>query len=393
MQSSRDAVLENTNLVSEILLRLPVKYVLRCKCLSKEWFKTISTPEFRNSHTLRMCQNSPPSLLIHTCRHTLQFQIVYLSNTDENPSPIRTCEFDNYLFNPNLFINIMQSSNGFILFKATYCILGIRVPCYSNQHQYNFFNPITRKFSFVGFPRENFKDKIVALYFAFEPLRSPYFKFVSFRRVIDVNWRWDNLTGNQSSSPKKFNVNLFSSETSSWSEEDILFIAPPNIHVDSGVYCNGAIYWYISGGDSIYFDVGRKCFNTLPYPTFIDYNNMLVKYFGESKGNLHLILVSNDESVEFDILELKKDISGWVVRYHVDLNLIGGTFSQHGNLKYSVLCVVRQAKEEDSMLVLFVDSKILSYNLKNHTSRIVCGIDDVGQSFQYFETLSNILDF
>ncbi|KAE9599687.1 putative F-box domain-containing protein [Lupinus albus] len=393
MQSSRDAVLENTNLMSEILLRLPVKYVLRCKCLSKEWFKTITTPEFRNSHTLRMCQNSSPSLLIHTCKHTLQFQIIYLSNTDENPSPIRTCEFDNYLFNPNLFINIMQSCNGFILFKATYCIQGIRVPCCSNQHQYNIFNPITRKFSFVGFPSESFKDKIVALYFAFEPLRSPYFKFVSFRSVSDGNWGWDSIIKDPRYSPKKFKVNLFSSETSSWGE-DILFIGPPNMHVDSGVYCNGAIYWYISGGNSIYFDVGTKCFNTLPYPTFIDYNNNLVKYFGESKGHLHLILVSSDESVEFDILELKKDISGWVIRYHVDLNLIEGcTFSQHGNLKYSVLCVVHQAKEEDSMLVLFIDSKILSYNLKNHTSRIVYEVDDVGESFQYFETLSNILDF
>jgi len=38
------------NLIIQILLRLPVKYLIRFKCVCKLWFSLISNPHFANSH-------------------------------------------------------------------------------------------------------------------------------------------------------------------------------------------------------------------------------------------------------------------------------------------------------------------------------------------------------
>lgn len=48
----------NEDLLNEILLRLPVKSLMRFKCVSKNWLAHISNPYFCHSHTLH--QYNPP---------------------------------------------------------------------------------------------------------------------------------------------------------------------------------------------------------------------------------------------------------------------------------------------------------------------------------------------
>ncbi|XLR12152.1 hypothetical protein S83_040090 [Arachis hypogaea] len=61
---------------------------------------------------------------------------------------------------------------------------------------------------------------------------------------------------------------------------------------------------------------------------------------------------------------------------------------------FSVLSfVLRQEKEEeeDSMLVLFKDGKIMSYSLKDYGLRVLCKVDESPISVHhYFETLLSI---
>ncbi|XP_057426430.1 uncharacterized protein LOC130719843 [Lotus japonicus] len=162
--------------------------------------------------------------------------------------------------------------------------------------------------------------------------------------------------------------------------------------VDSRDYCNGIVHWYNPGDVSMYFDVYEQCFKPVPEPTFSD--ACIVKHFGEFKGNLHLVLTKGDNKLDFDVFKLKEDYSSWVLIYHVDLNL--GRDEFFISFQYHIVCVVLEGNEEDWMIVFSVGSKMVSYNLKDHASRVVHEVgfmreDRVGKSFHlYIETICNV---
>ncbi|TKY46352.1 F-box protein [Spatholobus suberectus] len=132
--------------------------------------------------------------------------------------------------------------------------------------------------------------------------------------------------------------------------------------------------------------------------------NRDVRYFGESRGHLHVILLS-PELFLFDILELEKDYSGWSLMFCLYLNPMQDPF--RGMNLYSeddmiplfdVLGIVREEKEEDSMLVLHIpDKALLLYNLvgglneflpimESHAPSPCLG--STYASFEYIESLS-----
>ncbi|XP_061372533.1 F-box protein At5g07610-like [Gastrolobium bilobum] len=387
MRSSCDIVVGNLDLVTEILLRLPVKDVARYKCVSKQWLSLISNPLFCHSHTRRLFITSTPCFLWKDISDS-EFERIPVTKSDTDPSPVRTYKF----YNTRGVPSIMQSCNGLLLCKTIYVSFRVKIMRTSVE----VVNPTTKHLLRLK-PSLIFNDeKLSAIYLCFDPLRSIHFKVVLFLRAKSGS---GSITNDKTSCPNKFEIKEYSSETGSWNEAVVFFTGSPNFIVDAGVYCNGAIHWYTPGENSVYFDVYQKRFNSLPEPASNDGKNMHVKYFGEFKGHLHLILIENEESLDFDILELKEDYSAWIVRYHVDLNLIGDAFPLHFHHPFSVLCVVHQANEEDSIVVLWVDSKIVSYNLKNHTSTIIYEVDlpwyvsgdEAGKLFDhYFEILLNV---
>ncbi|MED6174575.1 hypothetical protein PIB30_070338 [Stylosanthes scabra] len=388
MHNSVDVVAENTDLVTEILLRLPVKHVLQCKCVCKKWRALITDPKFYYSHTLRLCDKPYPNCLLipkftrrfdeETSKWKQEFKaqiITFLNYDDVNPAPIRILNLDS-LNGPFTHISLLlHSSNGLILCQASRSYVARRVP----QHcRYYVCNPTISCFAVLDYPSEKFSTFTSMPYLVFEPLSSPFFKVILF----------NGLDGND------HRIAVYSSETNSWNDEvGICIPAPPNLDFKHGVYCNGAIHWYTLGEEFVYFDVQRFCFNALPGPVSANSDNACVKYFGESGGHLHLILVNSDESLEFDIWELKQDYTGWTVRYHVDLNRMargqGGPFSGHINPSFSVLYVARHSTEKNSMLVLQIDSQIISYNLMDDSTRFLCyDAAEVTKSFPYLQTLS-----
>nr|XP_017216364.1 PREDICTED: putative F-box/kelch-repeat protein At3g17570 [Daucus carota subsp. sativus] len=46
-------MLTDEDLLTEVLSRLPVKYLLRCKAVSKSWYSLISNPSFIKAHYQR----------------------------------------------------------------------------------------------------------------------------------------------------------------------------------------------------------------------------------------------------------------------------------------------------------------------------------------------------
>ncbi|KAK9287142.1 hypothetical protein L1049_015553 [Liquidambar formosana] len=119
----------------------------------------------------------------------------------------------------------------------------------------------------------------------------------------------------------------------------------------------------------------------MPMPPFSEsFNFDNISYFGESRGHLHLIVIEEPMLTECDIWELKTDYSGWFVRYRVNLDPLAIPFPEtiwNLDAQYevcSLLGIVRAEKEEESILVLFVSGKAISFNLNDKTSKKLCDL-------------------
>ncbi|XP_057418758.1 uncharacterized protein LOC130712965 [Lotus japonicus] len=339
IESSCDKVIGDINLLTKILVLVPAKHVIQCKRVSKQWRALISEPRFIQTHT-HIHNSQPHSLWIYNGpifpfhRHQLGRSDIQTFNTWSKS---------------HLYTRIMQSCNGLLLCKAFF-LEGPRSITYCFQ----VLNPSTNHFINLPFPsadlENNFDFSLVpAIYLSFEPLtlRSFHFKVVSFVKV-NIN---------------TFKIFMYTSETSLWSACDFIFTASPKMKIGSGVYCNvlctGAlvrcygILTYITSASSHYLHQHAKI--------------LLVKYFGEFKGNLQMILSKSDESLDFDILELE-GFTKWVVRYRLNLNPVVDAF---GTNIFHVLFVILPENEEDSMILFLVDSRIMSYNLKDRSLRLI----------------------
>ena len=115
MHSSCDVVVGNMDLVTGILLRLPVKQVLRCKCACKKWLALISDPKFCYSHTLRLCHNPYPHALLPQTYDDMIYNkvcIVHFTNADASQSPKRIIHL--HILNGFCMSSIMHSCNGLL---------------------------------------------------------------------------------------------------------------------------------------------------------------------------------------------------------------------------------------------------------------------------------------
>ncbi|KAK7401048.1 hypothetical protein VNO78_12360 [Psophocarpus tetragonolobus] len=114
--------------------------------------------------------------------------------------------------------------------------------------------------------------------------------------------------------------------TRCWSD-DVYFTIPPYISIESGVYCNGAIHWYHRMAENL-----------------------------------------------IDVLELKEDYSDWSVFFRIDLHPLAVFTFPEMNMHWEkwirlfrVFCIVREAREEDSLLVINIEKRVFSYKLVDPT--------------------------
>jgi hypothetical protein len=92
-------------LIIQILLRLPMKYLIRFKCVCKLWFSLISNPHFANSH-------------FQLTTHTLRFLCISALSPE-----IRSIDF-------NAFLNDVPASSNFnCLLPLSYFPFEIKASC------------------------------------------------------------------------------------------------------------------------------------------------------------------------------------------------------------------------------------------------------------------------
>ncbi|XP_061363382.1 F-box/kelch-repeat protein At3g06240-like, partial [Gastrolobium bilobum] len=235
-------------MVQEILLRSPVKSLLRFKCVCKQWLSLISDPSFAKSH---FELSAAPS-------HRLLFPISY------SDSEAQSIDVDVPFHDESAVVSLIHPLPKF---DVSCCIFEVFGSCRgfvlfsvfsSNLYVWNPSNGVHRplSLSFSHLIRKIRKSNIYTLLIGFghDPSTDDYL-------VVVVS---QNEEGNH--------MMLFSLKTNSWKKIQLSHIPHTGYYKLHGLFINGAIHWLIfphHGSDPgviIVFDLTEKQLSAISLP-------------------------------------------------------------------------------------------------------------------------------
>ncbi|KAJ9174543.1 hypothetical protein P3X46_013179 [Hevea brasiliensis] len=160
-------------LLTEILSRLPVKSLLKCRCVSKSWYSLITNPSFIAHHLEKTAPRNSGLLFF---RYSTTAELDTESDNEryflypdegfpENPVEELDCPFKGV----KRFVNIVGSCNG--VFCLSDNVGGI------NTYRAALWNPSVRKIVKIHFPKVNYTSKgpfIHSLGFGFDSTTDDY---------------------------------------------------------------------------------------------------------------------------------------------------------------------------------------------------------------------------
>ncbi|KAL4376046.1 hypothetical protein GQ457_02G029790 [Hibiscus cannabinus] len=385
ISSSAETIAHNQDLLTEILIRIPPKHLLKLKLISKQWRSLISSLQFSHYHSLHH-QNrgflTPTALFLGIGNYYRPpFELPALPLNPETRVPLL-----DFIVDPHF--KILQSCNGLLLGHFYYNI--------NEGLRYFICNPTTRKFKMISLPVSQL-GSLRAVNLAFDPVKSPYYKIICVRKLLAPN--------------KRFGLYIYSSKSDEWDSSWISFRSNEYIRFDHGVFFNGIFHWNSNGRKSLRFDLENKVLKKMPMLAPMcqapeDSEDEDSRYFGESWGHLHLGVTYMPLCFKFNIFEMATDYSHWFHKYCLNLD---ATMKAFPDLRlpvvdiyygFHVLSVIRSEGEE-SKVVILVDYKAICYELKDGVLVNVyelkqcpetlnrCPLNYIGiQVYQYFETLS-----
>ncbi|KAI9165350.1 hypothetical protein LWI28_012368 [Acer negundo] len=399
-----DSIADNDDILTEILVRLPLKSILRCKSVSKQWRSLISGPHF--------CRRIYPDpylvsgiLLKEGHLNNQEIDFVPLIDNPTNP-PLKTLTFVNHL----LGSRILQSCHGLLICS--------RFTYRDFKLDYYIYNPTTKQLRTIPLPPGGQDSTIVrGMFLAYDPHKSPHYKVVCVRKpnswqdYLGIYSRLDHLDpchyghhclcmGDYS----RYQIEVYSSKTRSWRLSGRSFIAHCGVDFTRGVFWNGAVHWvnYYSS-PSMYFKVDDKKLRKMPMPATPTPDVCRTLYLDESRAHLHLVEIYG--MTKFDVYEMKTNYSGWFVKYQVDLGSITNAFPEMiltylHPFDFAILGIIREADDAESYMVFYTDNKVIRYNLNDRTFNMIHDFSEGSEviyprsnwygAYHYIETIASI---
>ncbi|KAK4256135.1 hypothetical protein QN277_009043 [Acacia crassicarpa] len=232
---------------ANILIRLPVKSLIRFQCVCKDWKNLFKTPSFIAEHARHSTQQDSV-LLFKSPRYKCKPACLCLINRDMQVLEYQT---------PSVHSCTIGSSNGLL------CLL----------HVWSFilWNPATREvFQVPKAPNIN-RNVIFYVGFGFSPVVNDY-------KIVTISL--SRLYGDG-----VYLVHVFSVSTRSWKEVEGGKLKGILAFVTRGFSFDGAIFWFGTGlkgqGRSLLsFDIATESFKLIPIPSsvHVTFESRLTKY-------------------------------------------------------------------------------------------------------------------
>ncbi|KAH7520918.1 hypothetical protein FEM48_Zijuj08G0196600 [Ziziphus jujuba var. spinosa] len=318
---SAQVIANNDDLLTEILVCLPIKSLLKFKSVSKHWLSLITTTNF---YFRRTPFPHTATGLFAVAYLGLKHSWLHFISLEKNSELFGGCRHYNPLtslpFPENKSGCISQSSNGLLLIRTP---LGSYYNRIKNSEK-NFFvaNPTTMQYAMLPRPPACSGSTKNGFIFnlAFDPSKSIHYKVVCVRKIDHSNQQY-------------YQIEIYSSATRTWKLSGGPLDAPFDIgssnHGNScdGVFWNGAVNWISKRHSLLYFNLEEEQLNEMPLPFNPERSNTSFMYFGESRDHLHLITMFNRKT-QFDVYEMERDYSNWFVKFRVDLSEVASVYPQ-----------------------------------------------------------------
>ncbi|KAF7144533.1 hypothetical protein RHSIM_Rhsim04G0064800 [Rhododendron simsii] len=347
-----EIIASNVDLLTEILLRVPAKPLVKSKCVSKHWLSLISDSNFAINHTRRNPTPLVSGIYLHSVwrlTEPLNDHVIPVSVSGHHRTSLPTLSFLHGVL-PRSQTGASISSNGLMLF------------C-DRDRSYIVCNLTTRKFIQLPKPSGILPGGYSHYlpYLIFDPTKSPYYK------VVLV------------SSSSHFNASqlaIYTSECASWKN---LGLSPS---IETSIYSaiwNGAIIWMrckdwrgnCSKHEHAYsrLDVETEKLTVTRVSSDPSLSKHML-YFGECGGRLLRIQLPSHAATEFSILEMDRDDFRWIVKDRVDLKSL--ILPNRSSCVISVISIVKGTMENDIAVVFCNRGKVISCNLECRRMKVIC---------------------
>ncbi|KAL1810500.1 hypothetical protein ACET3Z_027490 [Daucus carota] len=372
--SSQQIVLDEQDLLTLILLRLPYRQLMSFKSVSKKWLSLIT-----DTHFSRLLWNLLPPLrasgLFIQRPPKLEFpdKVYFVPLDDKNtPSPFNTLTFAHDIFDPEK-IRILQSCNGLLLCSTAF----LNPYGYGECNKY-VYDPSTNQLATLPKHPHGIGTRIRLIGLTYDPSKSIHYKVIGL------------VTTSQLEDVRDFYI--YSSETRAWKSSIKSYVPAPGMHFLDGVYWNGCMHWLADGvsglnlpessiSDCLYFNMDEERLETFPRPPICVASLRMCLYFGASEDHLHVVEAYR-YATSLSVYEMKSDYSEWFVKYRIDLDPISKVFPEMTKHEFlsrkksdyavGVLSLIRRESfQEDSFLVLEIPGKAIRYNLVDKSSKVL----------------------
>ncbi|XP_071721912.1 F-box protein At5g07610-like [Rutidosis leptorrhynchoides] len=366
--NSAETIGRNEDPLLLILILLPIKSLLKFKCVSKQWLSLISNPDFSRRIKTDIYSVSGIFFRRNCGNANSAYDFIDLSPATSQHPPFRTLSFVNDA------IKILESCHGLLLCRSF--LSGNR------KINYYVYNPTTKQYT-VFPPLQDDSTSVVSMNLAFDPSKSPEYKVICVRNY--------DLSRNQ------YKIEIYSSKKGIWRDVNDPLTAPNgDVLFNKGVFWNARINWISEWEDKgLCFDVYTERFGEMPMPPRpYESEDGRGRYFGESRGHLHIVESFAIDSWDLAVYEMESDYSRWFFKYRVKIDYNKRDFGIKGELP--ILSIFREEREEDSYMLLIAPGQTLCYHFKENCFYKLYnfGTDKVRQygnyhlSFRYIQSLA-----
>ncbi|CAI8615871.1 unnamed protein product [Vicia faba] len=275
----------NSDIIDDILSRIPAKPLLGMKCISRRWQAIISNPSFIKSQ-LQKAELLLDGFIVQD-GYMLSRQdvktVTYIPVMSKNEDP-PVVHHKVFTFLPEQVV-VLASCKGIVCCRSL-------LP--SPNPSLYLCNPLIREWIQFNCPIQSHVTDSIALLYDFEPSR---FKLVRVKRCEKEVWEEEEEESQSESEEGSFffTFELYSSETKTWRKSQETCDCNHDLIKNKGVYIGGVLHWLTEGDKIITFNVEKELclLISVPVPAS-QFRSVPEACIGEHEGKLHYVQVSEN---------------------------------------------------------------------------------------------------